>query len=178
MSDLLEQPLRNWPHRYSIENSPEPSDVAKGAFYRVVQSRKCVTDASVWSWRVTDHGTRSSRKISCKKPADFTRNLIFERNGVKSRRFLPRFLCLQREEHRYADRLKISTLLAAGDLEISAPKYSISMLYWTKQGLYNLSRPHFKTTSWHFPNHVNDWPSIDSIDTPLSRGSRFFGILF
>ena len=48
------------------------------------------------------------------------------------------------------------------------------MLYRTKQGLNNLSRPHFKTTSWHFPNHVNDWPSIDSIDTPLSRGSRFF----
>ena len=52
------------------------------------------------------------------------------------------------------------------------------MLYRTKQGLDNLSRPHFKTTSWHFPNNINDWPSIDSIDTPLSRGSRFFGILF
>ena len=48
------------------------------------------------------------------------------------------------------------------------------MLYWIEKGLDNLSRPHFKTTSWHFPNHVNDWPSIDSIDTPLSRGSRFF----
>ena len=34
----------------------------------------------------------------------------------------------------------------------------------------------FKTTSWHFPNHVNNWPSADSIDTPLSRGSRFFAI--
>ena len=48
------------------------------------------------------------------------------------------------------------------------------MLYWTEKGHDNLSRPHFKTTSWHFPNHVNDWTSIDSIDTPLSRGSRFF----
>ena len=42
MSDLLEQPLRNWPHRYGIESTPWPSDVAKGAFYRVVQPRKCV----------------------------------------------------------------------------------------------------------------------------------------
>ena len=149
----------------------------KEAFYRVVQSRKCATDASVRSWRVTDHGTPSSRKIPCKKPADFTRNIIFERNGVKSRRFLPLF-CACREEHRYADHLEISTLLAAAESEITVLKYSISMLYWTKQGLNKLSRPHFKTTSWHFPNHVNDWPSIDSIDTPLSRGSRFFAILF
>ena len=41
--------FRNWPHRYGIESTPWPSDVAVGAFYRVVQSRKCVTDASVRS---------------------------------------------------------------------------------------------------------------------------------
>ena len=43
--------FRNWPHRYGIESAPGPSDVAKGAFYRVVQSRKCVTDASTNSSR-------------------------------------------------------------------------------------------------------------------------------
>ena len=41
--------FRNGPHRYGIESAPWPSDVAVGAFYRVVQPRKCVTDASVRS---------------------------------------------------------------------------------------------------------------------------------
>ena len=41
--------FRNCLQPYGIESAPGPSDVADGAFYRVVQPCKYVTDASVRS---------------------------------------------------------------------------------------------------------------------------------
>lgn len=64
------------------------------------------------------------------------------------------------------------TLLATADFSIPAAKvFYINAITSTDRFSY-LSRPHFKATSWHPVNRVNNWISANNTKAELSRGSN------